>query len=247
VGVRLTDQAAVAVAFARAEAAPAPPTVAHLLVGLATEPEGRAGRRLRERATAAAALRERAGAAPAPALDVAVRSAAERAGRRAASTVDLLDAAVAAGGDDVLDLLDAVGYHRDLDGWLLGDPDDDWFEDPETYGFDPRGDVELQPAAARIVAQVRAVDGGAVDVLIAAAAAPDGEQPLAGIDPATLAAAARRLTPQGRDWDRGLETVIVAARTLSEGAPPGLVDLVRAAVVAGGDAPRAVLAAVDAQ
>ena len=241
---RLTDQAAVAVALARNVAGGAEPTVAHLLVGLVTEPEGRAGRRLRERASAAAALIERAGSTPAPPLAGALQRAVLAAGRRAATTVDLLDAATAGGGSDVEDLLAGAGYHRDLDGWLTGDPDEDWFEDPETYGLNPDGDNVLDRAAARVVAQVRAVGGGAVEVLIAATAAPDAG--VDGPDPRDLAAVAARLN-RNRDrsaderWDTGLQAVITAAETLHEGAAVTVRDLLRASLVAGGDGPRLIL------
>lgn len=237
--VRLTDQAVVAVALARAAARAEPPTVAHLLLGLATESEGRAGVRLRERASAAADLHRRALSTPAPPLDAALTAASRRAAGRAATTVDLLDAAVEIGGDDVADLLAAAGYHRDLDGWLPSDPAEDWFEHPETYGFNPAGDPVLDPAAARIVAQVRAVDGGAVELLVAAAAAPDAGLDIA--DPSALVAAAGRLRRRGDRWDTGLGAVVEAARTLGEGESVSIRDLVRAALVAGGDGPRLVL------
>ena len=241
---RLTDQAAVAVALARSVAGAGEPTVAHLLVGLTTEPEGRAGRRLRERASAAAALIERAPATPAPPLNEALQRAVARAGSRAATTVDLLDATTAGGGSDIEDLLVDAGYHRDLDGWLASDPDEDWFEDAETYGLDPGGDVLLDRAAARVVAQVRAVGGGAVEVLIAATAAPDAD--VAGPDPRDLAAVARRLNAsrtaaQQVRWDSGLDAVLTAAQTLHEGAAVTVRDLMRAALVAGGDGPRLIM------
>lgn len=241
---RFTDQAVVAVALART-VAPDEPTVAHLLIGLATEPEGRAGRRLRERATAAAALVERGVSAPSTRLDEALGRAVSAAGARAVTTVDLLDAALAVGRDDIENLLAGAGYHRDLDGWLAGDPMDVWFEDAETYGLNPGGDAMLDRAAARVVAQVRAVGGGAVEVLIAAAAAPDAE--VVAADPSDLAAVAARLgrsaSPRSsaRAWDVGLDAVVAAAHTLSEGGAVTVRDLARAALVAGGDAPRLVV------
>ena len=235
--VRLTDQAAVAVALARQEAAARRPTAAHLLLGLATEPEGRAGRRLRERATAAARLRDEADA-PAPPLDAVLERAASAAIDRAATTVDLLDAAIAAGAQDVADLLERAGYQRDLDGWLAGDPVEDWFDDAETYGFRPRGDDQLDPGAARVVAQVRAVGGGAVELLVAGIAAPDAG--LEGPDPRILADIARRLRSDAPGWDAGLDTVLGAV--VEAGAGPASVhDLVQAAVIAGGHGPSLVL------
>jgi hypothetical protein len=240
VATRLTDQAAVAVAVARA-AAPHEPSIGHLLIGLATEPEGRAGRRLRERATAVALLTERAGQCPAPPLTAALTQAAAQAGLRAVSTVDLLDAAVRAGGEDVADLLEQVGFHRDLDGWLLGAVEHTWFDAAETLGWSPAGDDTLDPVASRVAAQVRAVGGGAVDVLIAAAAAPElGED----LDPETLAGAAGRLRPTAT-WDAGLDTVVDTAVLLTDSPPATLRDLLRAALIAGGDGPRQVLQAAE--
>lgn len=240
---RLTDQAAVAVALARAAAGDRPATVAHLLAGLAAEGEGRAGVRLRERASAAATLTDRARAAPAPPLERAVRAASEAADPRAATTVDLLDAAVCVGGDDVADLIASAGYHRDLDAWVVGDAAEDWFEHAETYGFHPGGDAVFDAPASRVVAQVRAVGGGAVEVLIAAAAAPDAD--VLAVDPAALAAISARLERATSSTDAGLEAVISAATTLVEGNAVTVGDLVRAALVAGGDAPRLVLELAD--
>ena len=235
---RLTDQAAVAVELARRFAATTTVTVAHLLAGLAVEPEGRAGRRLRERASAAAELGARAVDAPAPPLEDAVRAAAQHAGERAAGTVDLLDAALTTGGDDIADLLAAAGYDRDLDGWLLTDPVEAWFEDAETYGFDP-GDALLEPAAARVIAQVRAVAGGAVEVILAVAAAPDAG--VINADPTDLAAIASRLRGDDPRWDAGLDAVLGAAQAMSGGERLGVRDLVRAALAAGGDGPRLIV------
>ena len=236
---RLTDQAAVAVALARSMAEPAAPTAGHLLAGLAAEPEGRAGRRLRERGSAAAQLTERAGEVPGPPLLAALNAAVAAAAPRAATTVHLLDAALATGGTDLGDLVSACGYHRDLDGWLLSDPATDWFEQAETYGFQPQGDEAYDRSASRVVAQVRAVDGGAVDLLIAGSAAPDAG--LDGPDPRTLAQVAERLPATSAQWDLGLEAVLRAARTLSDGECVTISDLVRAALVAGGDGPKVIL------
>lgn len=240
---RLTDQAAVAVALARAAAGDRPATVAHLLAGLAAEGEGRAGVRLRERASAAAVLTDRARTVPAPPLEDAVREASERAGSRAATTVDLLDAAVSVGGEDVADLVATAGYQRDLDGWVVGAAGDGWFEHPETYGFHPGGDAIFDAPASRVVAQVRAVDGGAVELLIAAAAAPDAG--VLAVDPAALAAVSARLDRAEGPADAGLDAVIAAATTLAEGEAVTVGDLVRAALVAGGDAPRLVMELAD--
>ena len=242
---RLTDQAAVAVTLARAAGGDRGATVADLLAGLAVEAEGRAGVRLRERASAAAVLTDRARTAPAPPLEDAVRAASARAGARAATTVDLLDAAIEVGGDDVADLLATAGYARDLDGWLVGDAAAGWFDHPETFGFHPWGDAVCDASAARVVAQVRAVAGGAVELLIAAAAAPDVG--VLAVDPAALAAVAARLDTTARPSDAGLDAVVAAATTLAQGEAVTVGDLVRAALVAGGDAPRLVLELADSQ
>lgn len=236
---RLTDQAVVAVALAHAVADGLEPTVAHLLAGLAAEAEGRAGFRLRQRSSAAALLHNQARTAPAPPIDHAIAAAVQAAGRCAATSVDLLDAAIAVGGDDVADLLAAAGYQRDLDGWLVTSPTEDWFEHPETYGFQPDGDTTFDAAASRLIAQVRAVDGGAVQIIIAAAAAPDAG--IVATDPAVLASTAQRLGTTGDRWDAGLEPVIEAAQTLREGAAVTVRDLVQGALVAGGDGPKLVL------
>ena len=238
VRVRLTDQAAVAVALARRAAGDASVSIGHLVVGLTLEPDGRAGRRLRERPTAAAIVADRVTTTPAPAIDVALQRAGTRAGRRAVGTVDLLDAALAEGGAALAGLLDEAGYHRDLDGWLAGDPDLDWFDNAETYGFDPAGTDSMDPAASRVVAQVRAVDGGAVEILIAAAAAP--ESPQTGADPRDLAVTAQRLRGSTNRWDVGVEAVLAAAEALRGGDQVTVADLMTAALVAGGDGPRLV-------
>ena len=236
---RLTDQAAVAVALAQAIAGTAVPSVGHLVAGLAAEPEGRAGRRLRERGWAAAQLTERAGEVSAPPLPVAVSQALTAAGAHAATTVDLLDAALARGGAALADLLSDCGYHRDLDGWLLSDPATDWFEQAETYGFQPSGNATFDRAASRVIAQVRAVNGGAVSLLIAASAAPDAG--LDSPDPRTLAQVADRLPATAAHWDLGLDAVLGAAQILTDGACATVSDLVRAALVAGGDGPKVIL------
>ena len=236
--LRLTDQAAVAVALAKAGAVGGQPSIGHLLVGLATEPDGRAGRRLRERATAVWELSQRVATVPTrPAAD-ALSAAALAAKSVVVDTVALLDAAIRTGGGDVADLLETCGFHRDLDGWLPGATQ--WFDDPETLGWSPTGDDVLDPVASRVAAVVRAIDGGAVDVVIAAVAAPETD--LAHLDPAVLATAAGGL-PRTKHWDAGLDAVIAAAPLLSDGHRASVHDLLRAALVAGGEGPRRLLRA----
>lgn len=242
--MRLTDQALVAVALARrsAGATGRTPSVADLLAGLAAEPDGGAGRRLRARASTAVRLVESAGT-PAPPLDGCIALAAAGAAPRPAWTLDLLAAARRTGGPDVADLLDADSY--DLDGPRVGDPFRVWDDEAETFGLDPAGDQDLTGPAARVVAQVRAAAGGAVEVLLAVAAAPDAEAAELLPEPDELAIALVRLRDAGADatpgWDHGLVPVIEAAASLRAGDQTAARDLVAAAVVAGGSGPRRLL------
>ena len=235
---RLTDQAAVALALARTAARSAHPSIGHLLVGLATEPDGRAGRRLRERATAVAELSQRVANVPTPPATDALAIAAAAADGGVVDTVALLDAAIRAGGSDVADLLETCGFHRDLDGWLPGGVQ--WFDDPETLGWSPTGDDALDSVASRVAAVVRAVDGGAVEIVIAAVAAPETD--LSHLDPAVLATAAAGLQ-RTEGWDAGLDAVVAAAPLLADGTRASVHDLLRAALVAGGEGPRRLLSA----
>ncbi|CAN5764115.1 hypothetical protein BH24ACT14_BH24ACT14_03220 [soil metagenome] len=248
---RLTDQALVAVSLARAAALASErhATVADLLAALAVESEGEAGRRLRNRSSAAAALTERAVSVPAPLLDTAVRTAVAHSAGRAATTVDLLEAALVVGSDDVADLLAGAGYDRDLDGFLV----DDVFGEPpgmgETYGLSPAGVPDLSEPAARVVAQVRAIAGGAVALLLAVAAAPDADGAALLPEPEALALARSDLERRGRGdqpgWDAGLDVVVDAAAQLREGDQTTTRDLVRACLVAGGEGPKAVVEETD--
>ncbi|MDQ3537832.1 MAG: hypothetical protein M3415_03395 [Actinomycetota bacterium] len=248
---RLTDQALVAVSLARAAALASDrhATVADLLAALAAEGEGEAGRRLRNRSSAAAALAERAVSVPAPLLDTAVRNAVQQSGARAATTVDLLQAAVAVGEDDIADLLAGAGYDRDLDGYLAEDLFGELGGAGETYGLAPAGAPDLSEPAARAMAQVRAIAGGAVALLLAVAAAPDGDGASLLPDPEALALAWSRLGGRGRGdeagWDVGLDVVVATAAQLRNGERTTTRDLVRACLVAGGDGPKAVVEEAD--
>jgi len=265
---RLTDQAAVAVALARARACAAhrPGHVVDLLVGLAEEPDGVAGRTLADRVSAVVAL----AAHPLPPrlapLDVAVSWAEAEAAPRPAGTGDLLDAALQLGGAELADILDAVGLsavdvenvHSDDSGW--NDPRwgrllDVWGQNgrpgraSETLGLRPPTDPEpgLTREAARAVAVTRGMAGGAVDLLVAVAASSEHVGDAVLGDPVVTIAALVALLERGAreragdDWDRGLEAVLDAARTFRGNAPVSADDLVRAAAVAGGAGPAAVL------
>ncbi len=248
---RLTDQALVAVSLARAAALALDrhATVADLLAGLAVESEGEAGRRLRNRSSAAAVLAERAVSVPAPPLDAAVRNAVQHSGARAATTVDLLEAALVVGTDDVADLLAGAGYDRDLDGFLVDDVFGEVDGAGETYGLSPAGATDMDEPAARVVAQVRAIAGGAVALLLAVAAAPDADGAALLPDPEALALARSELDRRGRGdspgWEAGLDVVVGAAVRLRDGERTTTGDLVRACLVVGGDGPKAVVEEAD--
>ncbi|MDQ3710395.1 MAG: hypothetical protein M3387_14035 [Actinomycetota bacterium] len=248
---RLTDQALVAVSLARAAALASDrhATVADLLAALAVESEGQAGRRLRNRSSAAAALAERAVSVPAPPMDAAVRNAVQHSGARAATTVDLLEAALVVGTDDVADLLAGAGYDRDLDGFLVDDLFGELDGAGETYGLSPAGAPDLDEPAARVVAQVRAIAGGAVALLLAVAAAPDADGAALLSDREALALARSDLERRGLGdqpgWDAGLDVVIDTAAQLREGERTTTRDLVRACLIAGGDGPKAVVEEAD--
>lgn len=243
--VRVTDQALVAITVARraGEEHHRHPTAADVLVGLAAETDGRAGAVLRALPTAAARLPDRAATAP-PGLptleDVVARAGADDP--RPVPTGGLLAALLEAGGPDLVDLLTACGY--DPRGLYRAATAAAGFG-IETFGLG--SDPDLAAGAAVAVARVRAAAGGAVDLLLAIAAAPDAAE-LIPEDPEGLAAALATLRRDGeperagRDWDRGLGGVLAAVRTWC--APPiGTRDLLRATVAAGGRGPARVLEA----
>ena len=236
VRVRLTDQALAAVTLARAVVAGGPVTAPALLAGLAAEPDGRAGRALRERASAAAALGERAGAVPGASLDDVLRRAATVAGARPIATDDLLGAALEHGGPDLVDLLTTVGY----DPAQLVAPGD---AGSETYGLGT--DDDLEPTAALAAAQVRARGAGAVELLIRLAELTHGLLADADVLRERRATALRSTpTPDADEpaqWDTGLDSVVTAAGIIRAGATTTPSDLVRAALLVGGEGPRALL------
>lgn len=237
--MRLTDQALVAVTAARQAAADhgGQATVADLLVGLAAEPDGQAGALLRAHPTSASRLLHGAAASPTdlPALERVVVRAGARALLRPVHTCALLTGLLEVGGTVVVDLLGASGF----------DPPQLYraaSEEPaglgETFGLG--SDPDLSADAAIAVARVRAVAGGAVELVAAIAATPDGDGLLA-LDDVELTALRASLRDEeraaGEGWDRGLQAVLDTARTWRD-PPLGAGDLLRAAVVAGGDGPR---------
>lgn len=233
--VRLTDQALVAVAVARAGARERPETVADLLLGLAIEPEGAAGRQLREQPSGLAALQKRV-EAPLPALaplGVAVDWAAKDADPRPAATGDLLEAALEAGGSELADLLDACGLQLVRRANSAGVPWPDAAGHPlETFGYDPSGTV-FTPPAARAVARARAVAGGPA-ALVALLALEDDSLPL---DVEALSGAAAAVDLAAGDLDAAVDAAVAAGM----GGRVDALDLLRAALTVGGPDVRALV------
>lgn len=260
--IRLTDQALVAVTLARQHAAVAGrvATVADLVLGLSQEPDGSAGRVLRQRESAVVALARHPLPPRLAPLDVALSWAADDAVPRPACTLDLLAAAVEAGGAELADVLDTVGLPasdllpegREADGGSH----ERQYPGTETVGFDPRGGsaAPLTLDAALAVARTRAVAGGAVALLLAVAHGPQaeepGQRPLPGRE--EVAEALGRVRARGEPeragtrWDPGLAAVLHAARVWRGEGRVSAADLVRAAVLAGGEGPGAVLDEADA-
>lgn len=261
----LTDQAlvAVAVGHAHARAAARTPTVADLLLGLAQEPEGAAGQFLRTSEGPLTALATRSLPPRLAPLDLARGWAVADRTPLPVWTVDLLFAVVEAGGRELRDVLATVGIepaallpaddlrralgrggHHELGRRTVA---------RETVGLRPPGAATgpLSPAADRAVARVRAVGGGAVDLLLAMADDPAGDVALPAL--ADLADAWTRVSPaagsapgggwSGGDWDAGLDAVVHAATTWCTGRRVEPADLVAAAVVAGGEGPGRLLEA----
>jgi hypothetical protein len=255
--VVLTDQALVAVTLARRHAGSGRATVAHLVVGLASEPEGAAARLLRPHDAAAARLADRLGSAPPrlPSVEVALGWAAGAVRGRPLWTTDLLAAALEVGAADLADLLAACSLElADLpeaspDGLTPHALLDRAGALAETHGYDP-ADATFTPPAARSVARARALGGGAVALVVALAAehavAPDAVP----LDPDELAVRLRATRrpdvlwlPAPDERDRGLDAVVDAAcRIRAAGRRVTPLDLLRAALLAGGRRPAALLA-----
>lgn len=160
--VRLTDQALVAVHLARGLAAGRTASVAHLVVGLLGEPDGRAGRQARRLAGGEPAVRlSQHPGLHAPGLpSLANTLIALPVTEVPAWTDDLLRAAVRVGGQDLADLLADAGLDTPIalvleEGIGHTDPDPD---DPgETFGrgafairgFDALADEVVSRARAR--------------------------------------------------------------------------------------------------
>jgi hypothetical protein len=225
--IRLTDQALVAVKLARVEGGERASAV-DLLRGLAAEPDGAAGQLLRDRASAVAALVDLSQPPALVGLDVVLLDASAAAAPRPVATLDLLYAALDAGGDALERLLTATGWEpADLRALPPGPAG-------ETLGLgaDPR----ISPLAATAVARTRAAGGGAVELLYELAEGPDVELSL------DLPDARPEADPEA---DAGLEAVLAAARTFRPAGTITATDLVRAAIVSGGHAPRELLEAGD--
>lgn len=246
----MSDQACVAVVLARHSAPTGHPTVAHLLAGTAAEPEGTAGALLRERETAAGLLQARLATSPPGLADLpaAVHAAAQTAGHRPVDTVDLAASALNLGGSLLEELLESCGYdgtslHRALASAAdsRGDPQ----RLRETMGLPPHGrHPVLSRAAARVVAKVRAIDGGAVDVVLALAVT-DEEPVFTAEEAEAVLAACWRLRKRGEDraedWDAGLDAVVSTAAIVRAAARASSMELLRAALLSGGRGPARLL------
>lgn len=254
-GLRVTDQALAALRIAATGALRHRETVGDLLIGLAIEPEGLAGPLLRERPGALADL-QAVGAAVAPLAptSVALQWAAGDVAGRPLWTVDLLIAAVEVGGSDLADLLERCGLDPGRlrsparPSALPASPADAQRCLAETWGFDP-SDRRHTLAAGRAIARTRAVDGGAVTLVLALAveASMLGDVP---VDPDEVelrwAGALRQRTQAAdRPWDAGLDAVLHAAAQLRGAQPLRATDLLLAAVLVGGSGPAFLLGTDD--
>lgn len=251
----LTDQSVVAVAVGRAQALAAAraPTVADLLLGVAQEPDGAASQFLRAAERPLTALAGRSLPPRLAPLDLAVDWATRDRGPDPVWTIDLLAAVVEAGGRDLRELLATVG----LDAAVVTPGEDlvrasarggcrapaDRAVARETVGLQPPGAPSgpLGGAAGRAVARVRALAGGAVDLLLALADDPTIDAALPSPDDLAVACGRLRADADDPAWDAGLDVVVAAAVTWCAGRQVEPADLVAAAMVAGGDGPRRLL------
>jgi hypothetical protein len=261
--VQLTDQALVAVTIARqvAHSHGRRPTAGDLLVGLATEPEGWAGHLLRAGGEGPViSLVSRAGSQP-PALaslDESIVAAATRTSPRPPGTADLLVVALEAGGEDLGDLLAACAL-PDIDlrsverrlrttSWYLA-AEEGWGPTAETVTLTGPDEPAMEPAAARAVGRVRAIAGGAVDLL--SALDLDVSVDLSdwlGTNRSELVLARLQLEREEpaagtAGWDLGLGAVLDAARILAADEAISVGVLLQGTLVAGGAGPLAVVEA----
>lgn len=172
--VLLTDQARVAVHMAEAVAdqAGVRPNVAHLVAGLAGEPEGMAGIRLRQGVGEVAArivVHPAVAARALPTLETAY--VAVPVSDRPCWTLELLRAARRVGGEDLAHLLAECGLDLGddadrLDHHMPG-PESvgDVLESPETYGRMGLLDRGFSRDADLAVARARACGGDSRDLL----------------------------------------------------------------------------------
>lgn len=181
--IQLTDQAMVAVEIARRLAARTgqAPTAAHLVGGLASEPDGVAAKLMGAAGGDAIGLALRVDLPLLPPLDDVLRQARPWDEGVPLWTPDLLGAALRAGAEDLDVVLDDAGYdHSALPGrsagaaWLrtmvlTGYEDSETAEpelDPETRGLAPAGTGPLTAAAGLAVARARALRGRAADLAL---------------------------------------------------------------------------------
>jgi hypothetical protein len=188
--IQLTDQALVAVEITRRLAARTgeAPTVAHLVAGLASEPDGVAAKLLATTGGAPIALALRADLPPLPPLDDALRQARPWDQGVPVWTLDLLQSALRVDGEGVDVVLGDAGYDTgklrgrlDLPEWRAGAAwllsmrvagyEDAEPADPETRGLAPAGTGPLTAPAGLAVARARALRGRARDVALALQAA----------------------------------------------------------------------------
>lgn len=226
--LRLTDQALVAVELALLRAEPG--TVVDLLLGLAEEQEGAAGILLRQQPGALVRLTQRGLPPRLAPLDVALAWAAADAEPRPASTLDLLAAVREVGGAELRDLLEAVGLDVEVTSAASG----------ETYGLSApdRPTARLSVEAELAIARARAAGDGAVDLL---AGLVESDALRTALD-RVLATGLRERA--GARWDLGVDAVVAAAHLWRGDEPVTAADLLRAAIVAGGEGPAAVLAEI---
>lgn len=248
--VRLTDQALVAVAAARrnADVHGREATLADLVLGLAGAPDGVVGAWFGATPAVIAALAARVPSSSSrlPAADIAIAWAAGAVDQRPLWTSDLLAAALEVGAGDLADLLEAAAIDpRALADihvpTAMPDPVDHPEQLTETFGYDPAGDADLTPAAARALARARALGGGAVALLTALVVEAVLDPEAVPLDPEAVRDRLGRARLAG-DQDTSLDALLETAGRIRQ---PSTVlrplDLLRAIAVAGGPPAAALL------